>query len=38
MNQTTRKTRQDLTPEERERLEKYGSVDFKSAGATRKSK
>ena len=36
MNQTTRKMRQDLTPEERERLEKYSSVDFKSAGATRK--
>ena len=36
MNQTTRKIRQDLTPEERERLEKFGSVDFKSAGATRK--
>ena len=36
MNQTTRKIRQDLTPEERERLEKCGSVDFKSAGATRK--
>ncbi len=36
MNQTTRKIRRDLTPEERERLEKYGAVDFKSAGATRK--
>jgi len=35
MNETTRKIRQDLTPEERERLEKYGSVDFKSANATR---
>jgi hypothetical protein len=36
MIQTTRKIRQDLTPEERERLEKCGSVDFKSAGAARK--
>jgi hypothetical protein len=36
MNQTTRKIRQDLTAKEREGLEKYGSVDFKSAGATRK--
>ena len=31
-----RKIRADLTPEEKERLEKFGSVDFKSAGATRK--
>jgi len=38
MNQTTRKIRQDLTPEERESLEKFGAIDFKSAGATRKSK
>jgi hypothetical protein len=36
MNQTTRKKRQDLTAGERERLEKYSSVDFKSAGVTRK--
>jgi hypothetical protein len=34
MNQT-RKPRPDLTKEELERLEKYGSIDFKSAGATR---
>lgn len=32
----TRKLRPDLTPEEKERLEKYGSIDFKSAGAIRK--
>jgi hypothetical protein len=30
-----RKLRADLSPSERERLEKYGSLDFKSAGATR---
>jgi hypothetical protein len=38
MNQqeTKRKVRQDLTAEERERLEKYGSIEFKSAGATRR--
>ncbi len=33
-----RKVRSDLTKEEIERLEKYGSVDFKSAGTVRKSK
>ncbi len=32
----TRKIRENLTKEERERLEKYGSIDFKSAGAIRK--
>jgi hypothetical protein len=31
-----RKIRDDLTAEEKARLEKYGSIDFKSAGATRK--
>jgi hypothetical protein len=31
-----RKLREDLTKEEKERLEKYGIVEFKSAGATRK--
>jgi hypothetical protein len=31
-----RKIRTNLTKEELERLEKYGSIDFKSAGATRK--
>jgi len=31
-----RKIRENLTKEEKERLEKYGSIDFKSAGATRK--
>jgi hypothetical protein len=36
MKQETRKIRQDLTKEELERLEKYGSIDFKSAGQTRK--
>jgi hypothetical protein len=36
MKQTeTRKARTDLTPEEIERLQKYGSIEFKSAGATR---
>lgn len=32
----TRKTRENLTQEEKDRLAKYGSVDFKSAGATRR--
>jgi hypothetical protein len=32
----TRKIRENLTTEEKERLEKYGSIEFKSAGATRK--
>jgi len=32
----TRKVRPDLTAEEKDRLAKYGSVEFKSAGATRK--
>ena len=32
----TRKVRENLTAEEKERLEKFGSVEFKSAGATRK--
>jgi hypothetical protein len=31
-----RKTRPDLTQAEKERLEKYGSISFQSAGATRK--
>lgn len=31
-----REIRENLTKEEKERLGKYGSVDFKSAGATRK--
>jgi hypothetical protein len=31
----TRKIRENLTKEEKERLEKYGAIDFKSAGATR---
>jgi hypothetical protein len=31
-----RKVREDLTPEERERLKKYAALDFKSAGATEK--
>ena len=30
-----RKIRQDLTPEELERLQKYGAIEFKSAGAVR---
>jgi hypothetical protein len=35
---TGRKIRTDLTTEEKERLEKFGALEFKSAGATRKSK
>jgi hypothetical protein len=31
-----RKIRTDLTQAEKERLEKYGSLSFQSAGATRK--
>jgi hypothetical protein len=31
-----RKIRTDLTQAEKERLEKYGSIELKSAGATRK--
>jgi hypothetical protein len=31
-----RKIRENLTPAGKKRLEKYGSIDFKSAGATRK--
>lgn len=31
----TRKTRDNLTQAEKERLEKYGAIEFKSAGATR---
>lgn len=34
--QQPRKIRSDLTKEELERLQKYGTIDFKSAGATRK--
>jgi hypothetical protein len=33
-----RKIRENLTKEEKERLEKFGAIEFKSAGATRKSK
>ena len=33
---STRPLRSDLTPEEKERLEKYGAIEFKSAGAVRK--
>jgi hypothetical protein len=32
----TRKLREDLTPEQREKAERIGSIEFKSAGATRK--
>jgi hypothetical protein len=31
-----RKIRDNLTQAEKERLEKYGSIEFKSAGAARK--
>jgi hypothetical protein len=34
-NTEPRKVRDNLTAEERERLEKYGSLEFKSAGAVR---
>ena len=33
-----RKVRADLTEEEKGRLEKYGSLNFQSAGAVRKVK
>jgi hypothetical protein len=33
--QEDRKVRQDLTAEERERLDRYGALSFKSAGAIR---
>jgi hypothetical protein len=36
VTETKRKVRTDLTAEEIERLQKYGSIEFKSAGATRK--
>jgi hypothetical protein len=35
---TKRKLRDDLTPEEREKAERIGSIEFKSAVATRKAK
>jgi hypothetical protein len=35
MEQKSRKIRDNLTAEERARLEKYGAIEFKSAGATR---
>jgi len=31
-----RKVRDNLTDEEKARLEKYGAIEFKSAGATRR--
>jgi hypothetical protein len=34
--ETKRKLRDDLTAEEREKAERVGSIEFKSAGATRK--
>jgi hypothetical protein len=33
---TKRKLRDDLTPAEQEKAERVGSIEFKSAGATRK--
>jgi len=37
MKQTeTNKLRGDLTPEQKEKAEKIGRIEFKSAGATRK--
>jgi len=34
--ETKRKLRDDLTPEEREKAERIGSIEFKSGAATRK--
>ena len=34
--ETKRTLREDLTPEERQKAERIGSIEFKSAGATRK--
>jgi hypothetical protein len=34
--ETKRKLREDLTPEQLEKAERTGSIEFKSAGATRK--
>jgi len=34
--ETKRKLREDLTPEQREKAERIGGIEFKSAGATRK--
>jgi hypothetical protein len=34
--ETKRKLRDDLTPEQREKAERIGGIEFKSAGATRK--
>ena len=34
--ETKRKLREDLTPEERQKAERSGSIEFKSTGATRK--
>jgi len=34
--ETSRKLRDDLTAEQREQAERIGSIEFKSAGATRK--
>ncbi len=36
--ETARKIRSDLTKEELERLERFGSLSFQSAGQTRKTK
>jgi hypothetical protein len=38
MTDRPRKIRTDLTQAEKERLEKYGAIEFKSAGAVRKAK
>ena len=35
--QTTQTLRNDLTPEQREQAEKIGRIEFKSAGAVRKT-
>jgi len=36
VREAKRKLREDLTPEQREKAERIGSIEFKSAGATRK--
>jgi hypothetical protein len=36
MNNDSRKTRENLTQDEKDRLARYGSISFKSAGATRR--
>jgi len=37
MTQETRKVRSDITAEQLAKLQEFGAIDFKSAGATRKT-